>query len=134
MKKEALMHELTSNTFVMLKPSSIQGIGVFALIDIPKGQKGIFSKDTSEWIKIHKDEINLLPTHSKYLVENHCLYDSDYYYVPEYGFKMVDLVIFINHSDEPNLISLQDGIDFEAIRDIKAGEELFLDYGAIVNE
>ena len=53
--------------------------------------------------------------------------------MPEYGFKMVDLVIYLNHADEPNIMSINDGEDFEALRDIHEGEELFVDYGEIVN-
>ncbi len=133
MNKLALLNELRNNTFVTLRPSDVQGIGVFAITDIPKGKRGLFSNDTAEWIKIHKDEINQLPHHSKFLVENHCLYDDEFYFVPEYGFKMIDLVIYLNHSENPNIVSINDGQDFEATRNIKAGEELFLDYGDIVD-
>jgi hypothetical protein len=131
--KAALLNELNNNTFVRLRPSTVEGIGVFAIVDIKKGQRNIFSNDKSEWIKIPKEEIGLLPVHSKDLVENFCLYDADNYYVPEYGFKIVDLVIFLNHADQPNVRSINDGEDFEALRDIAAGEELFLDYGVIVD-
>lgn len=134
MDKISLMNELLTNTFVMLKPSPVQGIGVFAITDIKKGQRNIFSNDTSEWIKISKEEIATLPEHSKAVVENYCLYDEGNYYVPEYGFKMVDLVIFLNHADEPNIVSINEGEDFEALTDITAGTELFIDYGKIVDD
>jgi SET domain-containing protein len=54
------------------------------------------------------------------------------YFVPEQGFKKMDLSLFINHSDTPNIRSVNDGDYFEALREIEAGEELFLDYGEIV--
>jgi SET domain-containing protein len=38
----------------------------------------------------------------------------------------------LNHSDNPNLVSINEGEYFEATRDIKVDEELFLDYGTIV--
>jgi len=132
MNKAELMQELMHNTFVMLRPSPVQGIGVFAITDIPKGQQHIFSNDKSEWLKIPKKEIAGLPPHSKAVVENFCLYDEGHYFVPEYGFKMVDLVIFLNHDDDPNVASINEGEDFVALKDIKAGEELFIDYGQIV--
>ncbi len=134
MKKKRLLKELRSGTFVMIKRSAVEGIGVFAIVDIKKGQRNIFSSDKSEWIKVSKEEVNDLPFHSKALIENYCLYDEDSYYVPEYGFKMIDLVIFLNHSDDPNVISINEGEDFEVIKDIKAGEELFVDYGEIVSD
>ena len=132
MNKLVLLKELAENTFVKLSPSPVQGIGVFAITAIAKGRRGIFSNDKSEWIKVSKKEIDALPKHASDLVENFCLYDEEHYFIPEYGFKMVDLVIFVNHSDEPNIRSLNDGEDFETFRDITIGEELFLDYGSIV--
>jgi SET domain-containing protein len=132
-KKQALLNQLLKETYVTIRSSSVHGIGVFALVNIAKGQRGLFSNDQSEWIKITHNEINQLPEHSRSLIENHCLYDDDGYYVPEYGFKMIDPIVFINHSDAPNIVSIEDGEDFEAITDINAGQELFLDYGVIVD-
>ena len=132
MKKEALLKQLQSQTYVMIKPSPLHGIGVFAIRDIPKGTSNIFSKGVGDWIKVSKEEVEALPQHSKDLVENHCLFDEDSYFVPEYGFKLVDLVIYLNHSETPNVISLNEGEQFEALVDIKVGEELLVDYGTIV--
>jgi len=132
MNKEALLKELASSTYVMIKPSPLHGIGVFAIRDIPKGTKNIFSKGVGDWIKVSKEEVDALPQHSKNLIENHCLFDEDFYFIPDYGFKLVDLVIYLNHSETPNVISLNEGEEFEAIRDIANGEELLVDYGTIV--
>ena len=132
MNKEALLKELASATYVMIKPSPLHGIGVFAIRDIPKGTKNIFSKGVGDWIKVSKEEVDALPQHSKDLIENHCLFDEDFYFIPDYGFKLVDLVIYLNHSDTPNVISINEGEQFEAIRDIACGEELLVYYGTIV--
>jgi len=132
MNKEALLKELANATYVMIKPSPLHGIGVFAIRDIPKGTKNIFSKGVGDWIKVSKEEVDALPQHSKDLIENHCLFDEDHYFIPDYGFKLVDLVIYLNHSETPNVISLNEGEEFEAIRDIANGEELLVDYGTIV--
>ena len=135
MTKEELLTELAGNTWVMIKPSPIEGIGVFALQDIPKGCRSMFSKanDQEQWISVSKTEVENLPAHAKALIENYCLYDAENYFVPDYGFKKMDLVNFLNHSDTPNVISINDGEFFEAIRNIKQGEELFIDYGEIVD-
>ena len=135
MTKAALLNELAGNTWVMIKPSPIEGIGVFALQDIPKGCRSMFSKATEEeqWLTISKIEVENLPAHAKALIENYCLYDADNYFVPDYGFKKMDLVNFLNHSDEFNIVSINDGEFFEAIREIKKGEELVIDYGEIVD-
>jgi SET domain-containing protein len=135
MSKEELLNELAGNTWVMIKPSPVEGIGVFALQDITKGFRSMFSKanEQEQWIPITKTEVQNLPAHAKALIENYCLYDDENYFVPDYGFKKMDLVNFLNHSDTPNIISVNDGEFFEAIRDIKQGEELFIDYGEIVD-
>lgn len=134
MNKEALLKELAGNTWVMIRPSLIEGIGVFALQDIPKGCRSMFSKTTADeqWIPISKAEVANLPAHAIALIENYCLYDEENYFVPDYGFKKMDLVNFLNHSDTPNIISINEGEFFEAIQEIKKGEELVIDYGEIV--
>lgn len=132
MTKEQLLNELANDTWVMMKPSPIHGNGVYALRTIPAGQRGFFSKNIGEWIKVERNEVDALPAHSKQLVETYCLYDETHYYIPDYGFKVMDLVNFLNHSDTPNIKSINDGEDFETLRAIEEGEELFIDYGEIV--
>ncbi len=134
MTKAALLAELSNNTYVMLRPSAIEGVGVFAIRDIPKGCRDMFGKPdkAEDWITIPKKEIDTLPDHAQFLVGNYCLFDDENYYVPAQGFKKMDVSLFLNHSDNPNIISINDGDYFEAIRDIRAGEELLLDYGEIV--
>jgi len=137
MKKAALLAELANDIYVMIKPSPVEGIGVFAIRDIPKGCRHMFSnpeKGKEEWLEIPRAEIDLLPPHSKQLIETYCLYDDDNYFVPEYGFKKMDLVNFLNHSATPNVISINEGEFFEALRDILSGEELLVDYGELVKE
>ena len=119
-------------TYVMLKPSPVHGIGVFAIRDIPQGCRSMFSKDNGEWIKVPITEVEALPAESKDLVETYCLYDEENYYVPSYGFKKMDLVNYLNHSAQPNVRSVNDGEFFEAITDIPAGQELLVNYEAIV--
>jgi SET domain-containing protein len=133
MTKAELLTDLQEHTYVMIQPSGIHGNGVFALRDIPKGCRDMFSKGVGEWIKITKAEVEALPPHSRNLIETYCLWDDEHYFVPDYGFKVMDLVNYLNHSDDPNVISINDGEFFEAIKNIASGEELFIDYGAIVD-
>ena len=135
MNKEELLKELSGNTWVMIRPSPIEGIGVFAMQDIDKGCRSMFSKanENEQWIKISRAEAEDLPTHAKALLESYCLYDEENYFVLEDGFKKMDLVNFLNHYNTPNIISINEGEYFEAIQDIKKGEELVIDYGEIVD-
>lgn len=132
MTKEELLKELSQETYVALKPSAVHGIGVFAIIDIPKGCRNLFSKNVGDWIKLPISDVEKLPEHSRSLIETYCLYDEEHYFVPDYGFKVMDLVNYLNHSSVPNVISVNDGEYFEALVDIPAGTELMINYGDIV--
>lgn len=133
MTKEELLQELSHDTYITLKPSPVHGIGVFALRNIPKGCRNIFSKNIGEWIKLPIKDVEMLPEHSRNLVETYCLYDDDHYFVPDYGFKLMDMVNYLNHSSSPNIVSVNDGEYFEALEDIEAGQELLVNYQHIVN-
>lgn len=133
MTKEELLNELKQETYASLKPSSIHGIGVFALCAIPKGCQTIFSKNTGGWITLSFAEAEQLPAHSKGFIETYYLYDAEHYFIPDHGCKVMDLASYLNHSNNPNLISVMDGAYFETIRNIQAGEELLIDYGSIVD-
>jgi SET domain-containing protein len=133
MIKEAILKELQQEIYVMLKPSTIHGIGVFAIRDIPKGCRDIFSKHDAKWIKLPVAEVEQLPEYARNLVETYCLYDNENYFVPEYGFKIMDMVNYINHSSTPNIKSINEGEFFEALSDIASGTELLVNYGEIVH-
>ena len=135
MKKEAtaLLNELAANHWVGLKPSPLHGVGVFALRDIPCGCADLFSRDPGEWVHLGYADVEALPVHARKLVEAYCLFDGEGYFVPARGFKEMDLSLFLNHSETPNVGSLDEGAVFIALRDIAEGEELPLDYGSIVD-
>lgn len=136
MNRQQLLDELRRHTYVALRPSAIEGVGVFATRDIPVGCRDMFSRpDTPEsWIALARSDVEALPQHSRLLVETYCLYDEHQYFVPENGFKKMDLVCYVNHSDTPNIRSIDDGNYFEALRDIHADEEIVIDYGEIVDD
>lgn len=135
--RAALLRELSERTYVMLRPSPVAGVGVFAVRDIPKGCRDMLTAHTPDpntYITLSRAEVEALPSHAQQLIENYCLFDADQYYVPERGFKTLDLVCFLNHDDTPNVASVDDGAFFEALRDIHAGEELLVDYGKLVDD
>lgn len=131
MTKEELLAELAQETYVALKPSPLHGIGVFAIRDIPKGCRNLFSKNLGNWIRLPISDVENLPPHARSLVETYCLFDEDDYFVPDYGFKVMDIVNYLNHSGMPNIVSVNDGEFFEALADIPAGTELLINYGTI---
>lgn len=133
MTKQQLLKELQQETYAALQPSPLHGIGVFAVRDIPEGCRDVFSKETGEWILLSFEEVEKLPLHSKNFVETYYLYDEQHYFIPSHGCKVMDMASYLNHSNTPNLVSIEDGLYFEATRNIKAGEELLIDYGSIVD-
>ena len=132
MSHHEFLEELERQTWVMLRPSVLHGIGVFAIRDIPAGCRDMFSPEPGEWRTVPRAEVDQLSPALRALVENYCLYDDSSYYIPAAGFRQMDLSLFLNHSDQPNLVSVNDGAFFETLRPIAAGEELLIDYGTLV--
>src|SRR6478609_778742 len=132
MTKKELLQELLQETYVALQPSGIHGIGVFAICDIPKGCRTIFSKETGDYIQLSFTEVEQLPEHSRNFIETYYLYNDTHYFIPTQGCKIMDMANYLNHSSTPNIISVEEGRWFEALREIKKGEEVFVDYGEIV--
>jgi SET domain-containing protein len=130
--KQQLLAQL-NQTYVTAKPSATHGIGVFAITHIPKGCREMFTHEQGEWIELTYEEVNALPPYTKQLIETYCLFSDKVYYVPAQGLKVMDLSFYLNHSNTPNIISINDGEFFEALRDINIGEELFINYGEIVD-
>lgn len=131
--KEQLIQQLRNKTYVRLQASPLHGIGVFAARVIPKGTKDIFTPPHNRFTHLTYAEVADLPEHSRALIENFCLYDETGYFVPDEGFDTMDLAFYLNHSDTPNIRSIDDGNYFEALQDIPAGTELLVDYGTIVD-
>ncbi len=129
MNKRKLLEDL-QNTWCKLAPSHIQGVGVFAIRDIPKGTHP-FTIGKDDWIDISKKDLRNVPREVLDLIETYCTFQNGMYNIPAYGFKIWDMVDFLNHSKNPNVISVDNGEDFVTIRKIKKGGELLIDYNAI---
>ena len=110
-----------------LSKSNISGIGVFAAEDIAKG--------TVTWIASDFFDLKISPTVVQNLspLERKHFEELDYFWIDKSGNYVLPLDHdrFMNHSFEPNIISKDDGVDIAA-RDIKAHEELTIDYRTIV--
>jgi SET domain-containing protein len=134
MNPQALLQLLRHHTCVQLQPSGIHGIGVFAICDIPKGSRHMFAPPHQNFTHLSFADVADLPAHVQAVVENYCLYNQTGYYVPNDGFTVMDVSLFLNHSDTPNLTSVNDGDYFEALTAIPAGTELTLNYNTLVDE
>ena len=126
---------ILNHVFVKLKPSKLQGIGVFALRDIPKGIS-IFEKwaGSTGSYSITEQELQNLPSPLYRHIKDIFLYGTDF---PRDTNTYVTLTnnchwvyttpyYFVNSSvDSPNI----DKDTLTSLRDIKEGEEILSNYG-----
>jgi SET domain-containing protein len=108
-----------------LEKSAINGMGVFAISSIPAGTlvwrfEPIFDKTISE------ADMSRLPEH----VQEHVIKHAEHF--PELGVYRLssDDDKYMNHSSNPNL-RVPEADFLVAVRDIKPGEELTIDYAEI---
>lgn len=109
-----------------LSKSNISGIGVFAAEDISEGTV-TWAYNPNFVVKFTPDQIEKMR-----LEERQRLETLDYFWIDAAGNYVVSLDHdkFINHSFDANIKSIDDFTDIAA-RDIKAGEELTIDYRTI---
>jgi SET domain-containing protein len=131
LSQNELLREL-EDTWCRLAPSPVHGIGVFAIRDIPTGTNP-FSVGMEEWTPLSLEEVRSLPRAVQELIDCYCCIRNGHFIVPKYGFKFWDMVHFINHSLQPNVESCDGGAFFRTIRDIRAGEEILIDYNLITD-
>jgi SET domain-containing protein len=105
---------------LILKPSPIEGIGVFTLTAIKQGDKvPLFNEDDSKVIS--KEEYARLPeAYSRYHVP-----DADEKWWGPIDYHRMSIGWYLNHSNTPNINVLA---GFTALRRIRVGEELTIDY------
>jgi uncharacterized protein len=116
--------------FTRLAPSPIHGIGVFAIVDIPKGTDifGESGSDDGDFVEIPEAWVRMLvegPIKQLYL--DFCVLQDGIFYCPE-SFNEMTPSWYLNNSKEPNCEVVKEGIYFVAARNIMAGEELTVSY------
>lgn len=119
------------NTYCRLKPSKINGVGVFAIRDIPKN-KGLFQRirkqswhelKSSDFKNFNKDILKMI--NDFFVIEK-----NGKVLAPEYGLDGMDISFFLNNSENPNIKTADGGFNFLTLRKIKKGEELTVSYGS----
>ena len=115
---------MRGNPTFILKPSSIEGIGVFALSHIPKGTLLDLFDDT-DYRLISRPESESFP---KSVLETYCVEDGDGYHCPA-DFHRMSVGWYLNHSEQPNAGGKRE--NYYALRDIRKGEEITIDYATL---
>lgn len=106
-----------------LAPSQVHGIGVFAMRDIKKGEK-IYANVIPCMLDIPFDDFNKINKEARQLIIERfpLVAEGSKFMAPDTLMQM-----YTNHSDNPNYDNKTD----KAIRNIKAGEEVFDNYKTI---
>jgi len=125
------MGELDDTVYATLKPSPIHGIGVFAIRDIPKGQRytnhHLYDPFEAKATLFNKSDLDKCSPEIRSLILDHILFEKDMpnlFYSPN---QHVALQSYMNHSDTPNTNG------FKTTQDIKKGEELTENYNTVSN-
>lgn len=132
MSEQDQCNELIRTVYCRLAPSKVHGIGVVAIRDIKKGQRAHAAIDSKPmWCKIHpstlKKHLGAFPEIYQLILDRWPNVINGLPFLnPNFDARLIS---FMNHSDEPNYDPRTD----TALRDIKAGEELFEDYRAVPN-
>lgn len=106
--------------------SKIAGRGLFANETIKKG--GIVAIKSG-----HIIDWSIYKKHERLIGMSILQIDDNFLLAPLKKSEIEKVTIFLNHSCEPN-VGVRGEITFVAMRDIKVGEELTIDYAMIENE
>ncbi len=116
---------------IQTRRSGVHGKGVYALVDIPEGETLIeYVGEVITW----KEALRRHPHDPK--DPNHTFYfsiDEKHVIDAKHGGNSSR---WINHSCDPNCIADEEEgrVFIKALRDISSGEELFYDYGLVIDE
>lgn len=132
MKKGDILRRLKDQAFCRIQPSEIHGVGVFAIKEIPA--------HTSPWVTsnhhlgdsphfISNQDLKKLDLSIKDMLLDYNLKENQGVYISPHELEMIHITQFLNASKNPNLDFLFDTTgEFVTNREIKAGEELTVDY------
>ncbi|MDE3091068.1 MAG: SET domain-containing protein [Chloroflexota bacterium] len=122
--KRRLPHD---RVYVRLAPSSIHGVGLFAIARIKKGTRIFYDDSKVVWVEKRSIDELALPEEIVKLYTDFCIPKDGYYGCPK-NFNLITPSWYLNHSDNPNAYRVGDEYSFFALRDIEKGEELTEDF------
>lgn len=138
MNKKQLLQSLAENVYARLGVSRIEGVGVFAIRDIPKGKNPFIGSYMGHLrgksVGFSPKELASLHPEVKKMIADFFVEEEGKVYIPTCGLNRLDISFFVNHSVHPNLEEDTKNGGFRALQDIAAGEELTIDYHAYSGE
>lgn len=106
----------------LLKPSLIEGIGLFAARDLPKGT------EIPSYQAFCTRILNIEEVPKEFL--KYCVFLNETQCACPENFSQMPLGCYVNHSDTPNLTQYTATTRI-TLRDITSGEELLVDYNEL---
>ena len=118
------------NVYCRIKTSSISGVGVFAIRDIPENTDPFKTIKKTKWIEFNISELKHLRKETLEMIDDFYVIKKDgKVWVNEGGLNEMNISFFSNNNPKSfNLKTVDDGDTFITIRKIKKGEELTIDY------
>lgn len=126
---QSQIDELNSQVKCTIRPSPVNGIGVFAIRDIMKGEKlNCVPTFERKWYNVpYEDFGKIFPAVREIILQRWCaVINGEPFQSPN---SDVTLVLFMNHSFSSNY----DGSTDTALKDIKKDEEVLSDYRMLDN-
>ena len=127
LRESLCIKKLDKQVWCRIKPSSVHGVGIFAIKDIPKGTDPFVDSYMGDQISlIDKKKLSGLSTEIKTMLEDYWPTNGNKEaIVPLYPNTLV-WTNYLNYTDDEkkNNIHLNDQGKWETLRDIKEGEEL----------
>lgn len=113
--------------YARIRPSRRGGVGVFAIRNIRKRTR-LFYGDSDKIVWLDRRRLRKLPRGLRKLYEDFCIITNRgrTYGCPA-NFNRLTVAWYLNSSSHPNVMC-DENFDFFAKRNIKAGEELTVDY------
>jgi SET domain-containing protein len=112
-----------ANVYTRLRPSTIHGVGVFAIRRIEKGTPLFAGDEDIVWVD--QGYVADLPKKIKKLYDDFAIIKDGKYGCPT-NFNLLTMGWYLNDSDDPN-VAVDDEYNMSALRDIEEGEELTID-------
>lgn len=113
--------------YARIQSSKTHGVGVFAVQNIKKGTY-IFPNDKVKIVWVSNSTFKGLPAGVKRLYRDFCIIkDEGKTYGCPRNFNEMTISWYLNHSKKPT-VGCDKHFDFFALKNIKAGEELTVDY------
>ena len=125
--------ENLENTYCIIGRSKVQGVGVIAIRDIPKGIDPLPILTPEILVNLTEEDLKTLPKEVVNRVKELFIRGNKVYSVSSLGLNGLGIIGYMNHSKDPNtalnIRAYTSGyVPYITIKDIKKGEELFWDY------